>query len=277
MEHIKKGRKGFTLIELLVVIAIVALLVSILLPAVNKVKMQAKTVVCRSNLRQWGFIWDNYTSENDFSWPTGEPTAPSGWVNGQWVEADIGLAPNDEIFFCPTTTVTETEKGPGFRGREYVAWWRPGPYVESAGHCVEPGYTQYSPYHGSYGFNNWLYNPSPGVTALKGNPTRKNWRYCNVDGAGYIPVFMDSWWQGGFPNSSSEPTPYNGWTGEDRENEMKYFCTNHHGGYLNCLFMDWSTRKVAIKNLWDLKWHNEYDLRAPDPIWPAWMENLPED
>ena len=57
-------KKGFTLIELLVVIAIIALLMSILMPALSRVKLQAKAVVCRSNLRQIGLAAVLYSEDN---------------------------------------------------------------------------------------------------------------------------------------------------------------------------------------------------------------------
>jgi len=50
-------RKGFTLIELLVVIAIIAVLMAILMPALNRVKEQGKRVVCMSNLKQLTMAW----------------------------------------------------------------------------------------------------------------------------------------------------------------------------------------------------------------------------
>ena len=58
-------RKGFTLIELLVVIAIIAVLMAILMPALNRVKEQGKRAACLSNLRQLGLTWILYADEND--------------------------------------------------------------------------------------------------------------------------------------------------------------------------------------------------------------------
>ena len=57
--------KAFTLIELLVVIAIIALLLAIITPALNKVKSQAKKVICLSNLRQIGVGALVYAEEHD--------------------------------------------------------------------------------------------------------------------------------------------------------------------------------------------------------------------
>ena len=77
-------RTGFTLIELLVVVAIIALLVSILLPSLNKAREQAKTSVCASQLRSFGQASAIYESEYDSfvpcdpwwkmpEYPTGHP------------------------------------------------------------------------------------------------------------------------------------------------------------------------------------------------------------
>ncbi len=61
----KSRKKGFTLIELLVVIAIIALLLSILTPALNSVKERAKRILCANRLRQWAIAIFAYNSAND--------------------------------------------------------------------------------------------------------------------------------------------------------------------------------------------------------------------
>jgi len=62
-------KKGFTLIELLVVIAIIAILMSILMPALQRVKRQARTVVCRKNLSQYGLASRMYLDDFDGTFP----------------------------------------------------------------------------------------------------------------------------------------------------------------------------------------------------------------
>jgi prepilin-type N-terminal cleavage/methylation domain-containing protein/prepilin-type processing-associated H-X9-DG protein len=64
-----KKQNGFTLIELLVVIAIIALLMGILMPALQRVKKQAQEMVCRANLRQYGVAHNVYLDDFDFRYP----------------------------------------------------------------------------------------------------------------------------------------------------------------------------------------------------------------
>jgi len=75
-------RKGFTLIELLVVIAIIALLMSILMPAMQRVKEQARTIGCLLNLEQWGLICEMYTESNNGNFWSGNETSGWWWIAG---------------------------------------------------------------------------------------------------------------------------------------------------------------------------------------------------
>ena len=64
-------QKGFTLIELLIVIGTIALLMAIILPALNRARGQTRTVVCLSNLRQLGLAFACYANDyDDYAMPT---------------------------------------------------------------------------------------------------------------------------------------------------------------------------------------------------------------
>ena len=92
--------RGFTLIELLVVIAIIALLVSILLPALKTARELAKDVVCRTNLKSIGTAMAVYASDQDGKIVPGEVVDSSGAGRETWssslvavgaIDAPIGL------------------------------------------------------------------------------------------------------------------------------------------------------------------------------------------
>jgi len=82
--------KAFTLVELLVVIAIIAMLMAILMPALSKVRDQAKAIMCESKLRQWGLYFSMYTSDNNGYFSEGRPVAGGhcAWLGGSPLTTD---------------------------------------------------------------------------------------------------------------------------------------------------------------------------------------------
>ena len=88
-----KKKQGFTLVELLVVIAIIALLMGLMLPALNKAREQARRVVCANNLKQIGIAMQGYTSDTDLMpWAGGmDPIYPSPY------KCDSSSGANDEL------------------------------------------------------------------------------------------------------------------------------------------------------------------------------------
>ena len=78
----KHQRGAFTLIELLVVIAIIAVLMSILMPALSAVKKQAKAIHCVNNIRSLSMAWFMYKDDNDDQLVGGQ-TGPGNWIENK--------------------------------------------------------------------------------------------------------------------------------------------------------------------------------------------------
>lgn len=93
--------KSFTLLELLVVIAIIALLASILLPALKKAKDKVSTAQCGNNLRQLGIAMQSYLGDFDGYYVPYRIGSESTGYNWAHAMASNNYVTNNRIYFCP--------------------------------------------------------------------------------------------------------------------------------------------------------------------------------
>ncbi len=95
---------AFTLIELLVVIAIIAILPSMLLPALGKAKLKAQGVQCMSNHRQLALAWRQYTEDNHdvLLFASGDIT---GWEPGVWMSGTLDFTPANNSNWDPSVDI----------------------------------------------------------------------------------------------------------------------------------------------------------------------------
>jgi len=262
--------RSFTLIELLVVIAIIAVLMAILMPALNRIRRQARTTACLTQLKNWALYFSMYTEENNGLFMEG--FAGSALGNNRWVKAMGNYYKWDsEITCCPNATkpwYDEFGNETGYRGTEH--WGS----ISAWGYYQRSGWVK--PVKGSYGINGWVNNPEPGYGhgGKPSGPPRDeadwHWRTPAVKGAAYVPLFVGAQRYNVWPEQTDQPPPIDGadWSGLSH---MARVCLNRHDGFVNGIFLDFSGRKIGLKELWRLKWHREFRINDPLPIWPDWM------
>jgi prepilin-type processing-associated H-X9-DG protein len=235
-------------------------------------RRRAKEAVCLSNLRQWGTVFQAYTASNNEYFYSGEGPPGFWWV--------IQLEPcyrtyKQKIWFCPTATKPLYDESGNQTGQwsRFSAW---GIYTGRQHPGLSPGIA------GSYGLNGYVLNPdSTDYSFEGGRNTKNNWRTPNVEGGNNIPVFADCMRFDAWPLETDSPPPIEdmAWMSN---NHIARFCFNRHNGAVNVLFMDWSARKVGLKELWTLKWHRTYNTSGPwtkaggvqPNNWPQWMRNF---
>ncbi|MHC4068685.1 MAG: type II secretion system protein [Planctomycetota bacterium] len=258
------NKKAFTLVELLVVIAIIALLMSILMPALARVRKQAKDVICQSNLRQWGSIFAMYTADNDGSFQEGwdQATGTGNW----WMDSTRSYYANHgDIRCCPNASNLTREVAHGFLNTGIWADWNGGFFTKGE--------------YGSYGINGWVENKLR--DSVYPDMAPKRWRTDRVSGAARVPLFLDAPWIDCWPEAYDRPPPLDNLDWQ-QGSQMGRFCKNRHDGYINGVFLDYSVNKIGLKEMWRLKWNRKFFLEGPwtkegnvQPAdWPEWMQEF---
>jgi prepilin-type N-terminal cleavage/methylation domain-containing protein/prepilin-type processing-associated H-X9-DG protein len=264
------GKRAFTLIELLVVISVIVLLMALLLPALQKARRQAKTTFCQVNLHQWAIAFNAYTNDYAGQMPYHFPNGANIHV---WPYALRSYySDSNDALLCPEAT---------------TPWIRPDNPFSTSGstqrilgstaaaweYRFELGKMPKVHVIGSYGLNRDVRHPY-----MDRRDIGPVWNT--------VPVLLDCVFMDAHGWPFHRPPEFeDDLTGPG---DMKYFCINRHDGGINSLFLDWSARKVGLKELWTLHWHPTYSaaMLAHGPWtvaggvqpqdWPKWMKGFKE-
>lgn len=259
-----KSRKAFTLIELLVVIAIIALLLSIIMPALSLVKQKALGTVCLTRMKQWNIITLTYGMDNDAKFPDSKYGGDGHW----WIQPLRSYYGDSKIRLCPLAKLPPDNAGWTSDRKYNECWATPNPFPE-----LESGEFIY----GSLSPNGWLMDIS--TNAAFGGMEGYSWE--NLESAGFdVPLFLDCYWVDGWPSHDDVPqlNPDDAASWDIVNHPMQRFNIDRHNGAVSAVYMDGSSRKVGLKALWELKWHREFEMdnawTRPDANWPEWMRKF---
>jgi len=243
-------RRAFTLIELLVVIAIIALLMAILMPALNSVRKQARSNACQSNLRQLCLAMNLYALDYEdttmpFSHESGEywfhQLAPYLSEKAYKYNPEEHIEGMMRVAFCPATKRQDLAED-SYYGSAYLSW-------------------RFMGGEGSYGLNLWLLPDDP-IYAPE-FPTGNFFKKYS-DAQGSVPLMGDSVWVGSWPFAADAvPDDITGQTGYPGYPHgegffMGRFCVDRHKKAINIGFVDSRVERVPLEDLWAQKWHKNF-------------------
>jgi len=261
-------KKAFTLVELLVVIAIIALLMAILLPSLQAARQQAQMATCQTHLKHWGTIFTMYTNDNDGYFHPGM-VQRLGW-EGLWLHIYRPYYGEKDVFrTCPSAKKVE---GNYENGGSKFAWT--GRETLGIGDWVGD-----LDNFGSYGLNGYVCHEEADE---EGNGNKdKYWRRIDVSGQlNKMPILSDSGYWKPYPVASQELHKEYDWA-HHLENYVDIHgdymagnCIDRHNCTINILFFDMSVSRTGLRQLWDLKWHRQWE--KPDWLetydWPNWIK-----
>jgi type II secretory pathway pseudopilin PulG len=236
------------------VIAIIALLMAILMPALQRVKKQARSVMCQANLKQWGTLFALYTDDNNGQFPERKSGSDA---YGRWMDSmrDYYITTED-IRCCPVAKKIANPDmidGIDWWGDTFTSWGKVPPWDSGGQRTIG--------YYGSYGVNGYIYVPIGAYVYDPSVTPEKFWRTPHVKGNSDIPMLLDCYFWCGWPLSTNTPPEFDGHQMRTDANAMNRYFLNRHDGHTTAVFLDYHVQKVGIKELFTLNWHRGFNRK----------------